>query len=223
MIIGIKKSTIVAFMVAILIIIGGTVFTLLPQSFNANNSTPDEVSTYDEVTVIQETTELHITTTAELTTVVPTTEAITTEPIYEVEPTKEPEIETLQSVTEVTEPKQEEIAIINAYSDNELELVARTTYCESGGCSEYCQWLTASTILNLADQNGGIENVCTNSNMFNVAGIIWNKTPSNLSYSVAQRVLSGDRDYNVMAFREGYYHSFGTPYTNVDNVYFSTY
>ena len=60
-------------------------------------------------------------------------------------------------------------------------------------------------------------------NTFNVAGMIDGCSPSDLSYSVAQRVVSGDRDYSVMAFRADYYHSFGTPYTNVDNVYFSTY
>ena len=58
---------------------------------------------------------------------------------------------------------------------------------------------------------------------FNVAYELYDETPSDLSYAVAARVLSGDRDYDVMAFRTDYYHPFGNPYTNVDNVYFSTY
>lgn len=109
------------------------------------------------------------------------------------------------------------------YSQSDVDLVARTVYLESGSCGEYCQWLTASTILNLAESRGGIADVVYDYNTFNVAGMIDSCSPSDLSYSVAERVLSGDRDYNVMAFRAGYYHSFGTPYTNADNVYFSTY
>lgn len=111
----------------------------------------------------------------------------------------------------------------NAYSEHEIDLIARTIYLESGSCSEYCQWLTGSTILNLADDRNGVESVVFDYNTFNVAGCLYSTTPSDLSYSVARRVASGDRDYNVKAFRAGYYHSFGTPYTNVDNVYFSTY
>lgn len=108
-------------------------------------------------------------------------------------------------------------------SEYELDLVARTIYQEAGICGEYCQWLIGSTILNLADEYGGIENIVFDYNKFNVAYVLYNSTPSDLSYSVARRVLAGDRDYNVKAFRTNYYHSFGTPYTNVDNVYFSTY
>lgn len=111
----------------------------------------------------------------------------------------------------------------STYSEYEIDLIARTTYLESGNCGEYCQWLTASTILNLADNRGGVANVVYDYNTFNVAGMIDGCSPSDLSYSVARRVASGDRDYNVMAFRASYYHSFGTPYTSADNVYFSTY
>lgn len=109
-----------------------------------------------------------------------------------------------------------------SYSEYEYDLVARTIYQEVGGCSEDCQWLVGSTILNLADERGGIENVVFDYNTFNVAYVLYDCTPSELSYKVATRVLSGDRDYNVKYFRTDYYHGFGTPYTNVDNVYFST-
>ena len=83
--------------------------------------------------------------------------------------------------------------------------------------------MVGSTVLNLADIYGGITEVAFNYNIFNVSYKLYNATPSKLSYAVAQRVLSGDRDYNVKAFRTNYYHDFGTPYTNVDNIYFSTY
>lgn len=137
-------------------------------------------------------------------------------------PTEDVTIE--QSDTEHHEEEQSDDNYSNSeYSESEIDLIAKTTYLESGNCGEYCQWLTASTILNLADSRGGIANVVYDYNTFNVAGMIDGCRPGDLSYSVAQRVASGDRDYNVMAFRASYYHSFGTPYTNVDNVYFSTY
>lgn len=106
---------------------------------------------------------------------------------------------------------------------NDIDLIARTVYLESGGCGEYCQWLTASTILNLAESRGGIANVVYDYNTFSVADMIDYCEPSDLAYSVAERVASGDRDYNVMAFRADYYHDFGSPYASADNVYFSTY
>lgn len=103
------------------------------------------------------------------------------------------------------------------------DLLARVIYLESGICSEYCQWLVGSTAMNLADTNGGLAAVAYDYNTFNVAYMIDSCTPSELSMQVAKRILSGDRDYNVKAFRTNYYHNFGTPYTNVDNVYFSTF
>jgi type IV secretory pathway VirB10-like protein len=116
-------------------------------------------------------------------------------------------------------PKQE----TTATNKSDVELLARLIYLEGGNCSEYCQWLIGSTAMNLADINGGLSAVAYNYNIFNVAYKIDSCTPSALSRKVAERVLSGDRDYNVKAFRMWYYHSFGTPYTTVDNVYFSTY
>jgi flagellar motor protein MotB len=184
-------------------------------------------STKDEAKTISET----VSENCELTTEETTKVIETTEPVVETtteQNTVENDIDNSQQYQEDYLENQP-----NSYNDNinctydiseyELELVARTIYCEAGGCSEYCQWLVGSTILNLADVNGGIVAVTSNSNMFNVADYLYNSTPSDLSYSVARRVLSGDRDYNVMAFRASYYHSFGIPYTNVDNMYFSTY
>ena len=120
--------------------------------------------------------------------------------------------------TNYTEPTQK-IHITEYY----IDLLARTIYQEAGNCSEYCQWLVGSTVMNLADIHGGIENVVFDYNKFNVAYKLYDATPSDLSYSVANRVLIGDRDYSVKAFRTDYYHSFGTPYVDVDNMYFSTY
>ena len=112
-----------------------------------------------------------------------------------------------------------------SYSSSDREWIARVICMEAGNCSEECQWLVGSTALNLADRyyGGNIEATVTNPNIFAVAGYFYLREPNAQNWAVADRVLSGDRDYQVMAFRTDYYHSFGTPYTVVDNVYFSTY
>ncbi len=138
---------------------------------------------------------------------------------------KEKEIEKYIEVE--TEPAEEVIENIvrdngNNYVSN-VDLLARIIYFESGSCSEYCQWLVGSTAMNLADEYGSLETVAFNYDIFNVANILYTDTPSSLSYSVATRIINGDRDINVRAFRTDYYHSFGSPYTNVDNVYFNSY
>lgn len=149
------------------------------------------------------------------------TEVITTTaPQIEMEPSTTREANS--PVVNIPASSDEHYNNYQSYSEYEYDLVARTIYQESGICSEYCQWLVGSTILNLADERGGIENVVFDYNTFNVAYVLYDCTPSELSYKVAARVLSGDRDYNVKYFRTDYYHGFGTPYTNVDNVYFST-
>lgn len=143
---------------------------------------------------------------------------VSTEVVFVTEPPSSTE------PVEVT-PEIEEAPTNNncqSYSEYEYDLLARTIYQESGICSEYCQWLVGSAVLNLADERGGIENVVFDYNTFNVAYILYDCTPSELSYMVAERLLTGDRDYNVKYFRTDYYHGFGTPYQNVDNVYFST-
>lgn len=111
------------------------------------------------------------------------------------------------------------------YSQDDLEWLARAICLEAGDCSERCQWLVGSTVANLANRynNGNIHATVTDASMFSVADDLFTKEPSLMNWDVAERILSGDRDTEVMAFRTDYYHSFGSPYTVVDNVYFSTY
>lgn len=193
-------STIIAFGISICFAVCFVVLVIisgLKPLFTAENV--ESSSTVDEVVTVEQ-----ISAPTESETTAPTT--------TETEPTNV-----------VTYDNENHYNNYESYSDYEYDLVARTIYQEAGGCSEYCQWLVGSTVLNLADARGGIENVVFDYNTFNVAYVLYDCTPSELSYSVAARVLSGDRDYNVKAFRTDYYHSFGTPYMCVDNVYFSVY
>lgn len=130
------------------------------------------------------------------------------------------------SETEPIEAVEDNTSVENDYlvlNNSDTDLLARIIYFESGTCSEYCQWLVGSTAMNLANEYGNLETVAFNYDIFNVANVLYSDTPSDLSYSVATRIINGDRDVNVRAFRTDYYHSFGSPYTNVDNVYFSSY
>lgn len=108
---------------------------------------------------------------------------------------------------------------------DDTDLLARLIYLEAGSCSENCQWLVGSAAMNLADAYGGLSNVAYNPDKFSVADSIDYCDPSPESYEVAARVLSGDRDYAVNAFRTDYFHEWADPYIAMeeDNVYFSTY
>lgn len=197
------------------------VFVFYGKTDNSNTSTPDSaVATMDsatpdvvEPTICKETEE--------------PTEAETEAPTKT--PSKKPtqtEFKPNNTVVETPKKPESQQKPNNSGGESygyEQDLLAKLIYLEAGNCSEYCQWLVGSTAMNLADERGGLAAVAYNYNIFNVAYQIDSCTPSALSRSVAGRILSGDRDYNVKAFRTSYYHGFGKPYTNVDNVYFSTY
>ena len=190
-----NKKTKIVIAIALALVVLACVCSLC----NRNTTISDEkIATIDEV-------------------IEPTTEEVTTETTVPVN--TEVQVVVLGSAMQPAD----DVGTNDEYSDYELDLLARTIYQESGICGEYCQWLVGSTVLNLADDRGGIENVVFDYNTFNVAYILYDCTPSDLSYAVAERLMSGDRDYNVKAFRSDYYHDFGTPYTYVDNMYFSVY
>lgn len=185
------------------------------------------VSTYDTVQrkSVEETT-IEKTTVSTTETTISKVETKPTETIVVAE--RKEEIESYSEIEKYieaeTEPTEEsENIVMDNNSDTNIDLLARIIYFESGSCSEYCQWLVGSTAMNLANEYGGLETVAFNYDIFNVANILYTDTPSSLSYSVATRIINGDRDVNVRAFRTDYYHSFGSPYTNVDNVYFSSF
>jgi hypothetical protein len=185
------------------------------------------VSTYDTVqrksvkeTTIEKTTVSTTETTISKVETKPTETIVVTESKEEIESYSE----IGKYIEAETEPTEEsENIVTDNNSDTNIDLLARIIYFESGSCSEYCQWLVGSTAMNLANEYGSLETVAFNYDIFNVANILYTDTPSSLSYSVATRIINGDKDVNVRAFRTDYYHSFGSPYTNVDNVYFSSY
>lgn len=168
-----------------------------------------------------------------ITTTAPTTEATSESTAAESDTTKVQETTTTTSFVETTRcvdaaelaQSCEELEVYEEtynYSEDTL-LLAKLIYLEAGTCSEDCQWLVGSAAVNLAEDRGGLEAVAYDYNTFNVAYQIDRCSPSETSYAVASRILSGDRDYQVYAFRTDMYHEWATPYISIDNVYFSTY
>lgn len=144
------------------------------------------------------------------------------------EPTTQPEEQPEQPQEYADEPEyyQEDSPkgnYVSSGGDYDRELLARVIYLEAGGCSAECQRLVGSATLNLADMYGSLEAVAYDPNKFAVAGDIGGCSPDSLSYEMADALIAGNRNSEVMAFRAGYYHDFGSPYTSIDNVYFSTY
>jgi len=171
------------------------VMVAVPVSTGATDDNIGVISTYDEISSTTQATKIKAT---------------------------EPIIYSTEAMVIDTNYRSETSTFDESNIDYYHDLLARAIYCESGVCSEYCQWLVGSAILNLADERGGIENVVFDYNTINVAYILYDCTPSDLSYGVAKKLLDGNRDYRVKYFRTSYYHGFGTPYTNVNNIYFST-
>lgn len=193
---------------------------------DAEASTSDEELSITEEVVTEEDSSVaveEITTQSESTTLKNTTESTTKKAAATTYITTEPTTKETTTITTTTSNNSESEDWLNGYTWREYDLLARTIYQESGVCGEYCQWLVGSTVLNRADRYGGIENVVFDPAHFDVYNELFDETPSDLSYFVARRLISGDRDYKVMAFRNSYYHSFGTPYDKVDNMYFSTF
>lgn len=198
-------------------------------------STPDSISTIDEATPDSVATPSEATKTTQSPTIAATeqptnkpTEATTySPPVEEPQSIDEEEYIYEDGKNDIVEETyiEDEPEESYSFSDSDRNIIARLVMAESGNCSLECLWLTGSTLLNLADRyhNGDIEATAKDSDIFDVADYLDYVEPNQDCWDTADRLLSGDRDYNVMAFRTDYYHSFGTPYRKVDNVYFSTY
>lgn len=103
--------------------------------------------------------------------------------------------------------------------------VAALLYLEAGSTSYQCQKLVAEVIFNQWRSRGGsIYDTLYAPNLFTPAYSISYTTPMQTQFDIVDTICSYGVSipWNVLYFRAGYYHSFGTPYTNVDNVYFSS-
>lgn len=137
--------------------------------------------------------------------------------------------ETTESVAdEVVEPEEESSEAVHgiALTDEEKEMFATIIYLEGGSESYECQLAIGSVILNrLMNGHWGntLADVLYAKNQFTPAYKISSTTPTDKQRQVVEDLLTKGTtlpEY-VMYFRAWYYFSWATPYTNIDDTYFS--
>lgn len=110
------------------------------------------------------------------------------------------------------------------WSDS-LEYLACCVEAEAGNQSELGKRLVCDVVLNRYDK-GGYDNlyeVINERDQFAVVsnGLIENVIPSEETYKVVQQELQYRTNNEVLYFKAGDYHSFGTPLFKEDDHYFS--
>lgn len=124
--------------------------------------------------------------------------------------------------TDVTELKVVEEEEAEPVVFEETEILAKLLYREAGSMGYEGQRYVCSAILNLSDYTGrSIWELAHDINTMSVAPIVDSAVPNETQYQVIEDVLNGARVEEICYFRTSYYHSFGTPVCNIENVYFS--
>ena len=132
-------------------------------------------------------------------------------------------------VIEYYEESNEEYKYDNLYIEDsynlesiEHDFLAKLLYAEAGSMCWEGQVYVCSAILNLCeDRELTIEEAGHNEDMFSVASYVDSVEPMQMQYDVINYVLSGGRISDIKYFQCGWYHDFGTPVCNIENVYFS--
>lgn len=109
---------------------------------------------------------------------------------------------------------------------HEKDMLTRSLYREAGATSFMCQVYVCSATLNLWKSNYSymsLGQMLTTYNIFSTAYTLSSVTKSEKACvsKAVDYVLNGGKVEGVKYFRTCYYHGFGTPVTNIDNVYFS--
>lgn len=143
-------------------------------------------------------------------------------------PVKEKTIEEpVVEATIVEEVDPEPVYTGPVYTDEEIELIALVTMAEAEGESELGKRLVIDTLLNRVETDGfpnTVEEVVYQPGQFES---MWNGRVDrcDITDEVIQYVKEEieNRSFDeILYFRAGYYHDFGTPVVNVGNHYFST-
>lgn len=132
--------------------------------------------------------------------------------------------EVIEYYEESNEEYNENIYIEDSYSSEGIEndFLAKLLYAEAGSMCWEGQIYVCSAILNLCEDRGlTIEEAGHNEDMFSVAPYVDSVEPMQMQYDVINYVLNGGRISDIKYFQCGWYHNFGTPVCNIENVYFS--
>ena len=111
-------------------------------------------------------------------------------------------------------------------SAHEKDLLMRSLYREAGSTGFWCQVYVCSATLNLWKSEFShltLEGMLTNYNIYETAYTLSSVTSQEKAYvkDATEYVLNGGKIPDIKYFRTDYYHSFGTPVTSIENVYFS--
>ncbi|NLB09456.1 MAG: SH3 domain-containing protein, partial [Clostridiaceae bacterium] len=101
---------------------------------------------------------------------------------------------------------------------------AALLYLEGGATSRACQKMITEVIFNQWKLRGGsLTDTLFAPSLFTVAHRIKSTTPKALQYEIVDEVCRDGVSIpsDILYFRSNYYHSFGTPYTKIGNIYFS--
>ena len=109
---------------------------------------------------------------------------------------------------------------------HEKDLLMRSLYREAGSTGFWCQVYVCSATLNLWKSEFShltLEGMLTNYNIYETAYTLSSVTSQEKAYvkDATEYVLNGGKIPDIKYFRTDYYHSFGTPVTSIENVYFS--
>ena len=111
-------------------------------------------------------------------------------------------------------------------SDSELKMFAKLIYLEAGNSSYRCQLGVASVVMNLMLAEGkSLKSCIYTPGRFSVAGRVNSSSYSDSCMNACIEVAKNGPIFprSVKCFRNNHYFSWATPYTCIDNVYFSSY
>lgn len=143
------------------------------------------------------------------------------------------ETKTEEATEQVTEKVTEEIVDekpksnnIYGFSQDEVNMLYSLVYLEAGSTSQKCQMAVTSVVLNLMRQEGkSLYNTIYTKGRFSVASRIKSTRALDSTKKAVDYVLQNGITIPkyVNCFRNNHYFSWATPYTCIDNVYFSSY
>lgn len=137
--------------------------------------------------------------------------------VVQVEKTVEVDPEVIEEVTVEELP----------YTDSEIKLIAWVTVAEAEGESEFGKRLVIDTVLNRVESDGfpdTVEEVIYQPNQFTS---MWNGRADRCTVTddvikLVKEEIASKVCPDVLYFRTGYFHDFGTPLFAEGNHYFST-
>ena len=146
----------------------------------------------------------------------------------EIQPEEKIVVREERTRTENPEPEKiepsEDTYVIDI-TEEEIHLMAVVTEAEAGGCSLDCRQMVADVILNRAIECGSVTEAIYAPGQFSSVwdgGIERHSVPQESTIAVCKQELKEIGYPGLFYFRDSYYHSYGTPWCSIDNMYFST-